>query len=262
MRRFLTLILVFVCAFGLLINEAQAKRFGGGRSFGMQRSMNSFSRSSYVPPQAAAMSATRSTGNKWLGPLAGLAMGGLLASLFMGHGIGTGILSWLAIAGVVLLLMNVLRSRKQMYATQQPGQYNTYQQHAHDYSQASTSNVYPIGFDTNAFLRDAKSQFIRLQAAYDQKNLQDIRQFTAPVVFAEIQLQLQERGDQENITDVISLDAELLDIVAHGQSQIASVRFTGLLREDNHPVNTVLNEIWHFEKSGASSQWVVSGVQQ
>ena len=142
--------------------------------------------------------------------------------------------------------------------------YNQYAHtaHAQSYAQASTSNVYPIGFDAAMFLRDAKSHFIRLQAAYDQKNLSDIRQFTAPVVFAEIQLQFQERGEQENITDVISLDAELLDIVSHGQSQIASVRFTGLLREDNHPVDTVLNEIWHFEKTSTASPWAVSGIQQ
>ena len=110
MRRFLTLILVFVCAFGLLVNEAQAKRFGGGRSFGMQRPvMSNFSRST-VPPQAAM--APRSTANKWLGPLAGLAMGGLLASLFMGHGIGSGILA-VDCRGCDFHVDELIRGRKQ-----------------------------------------------------------------------------------------------------------------------------------------------------
>jgi predicted lipid-binding transport protein (Tim44 family) len=260
MQRFLALVLFFVCAFGLVMNEAQAKRFGGGRSFGMQRSASSFSRASASPQTPFTQ---RSTTNRWLGPLAGLAMGGILASLLMGNGIGSGILSWLAVAGVVYLLVSVMRNRKTMYA-QQSGQFNPFRQYANtnQYSSGGANNVYPIDFDAAAFLREAKAQFIRLQAAYDQKNLQDIRQFTAPVVFAEIQLQLQERGDEPNVTEIISLNAELLDVVSEGFSQVASVRFSGLLREDNQPVSTVLKEVWHFEKSRTGTQWMVSGVEQ
>src|SRR5258706_352468 len=78
-------------------------------------------------------------------------------------------------------------------------------------------NNWPVGFDATQFLRDAKLQFIRLQAAYDQKNLNDIREFTTPEVFAEIRLQFDERGIAENKTDVVSLEADLLDV--ENQSQ-------------------------------------------
>ena len=259
MRRFLTLFLLFVCTFAFVMSEAEAKRFGGGRGFGMQRSASSFSRS--FAPQAPIAPIAQRARNSWVGPLAGLAVGGILASLLMGHGIGSGILSWLLIGGVIFMLISFVRSRKQMFATQANQFQHRYANASHFTGGAATSTP-PINFDEINFLREAKAQFIRLQAAYDQKNLQDIRQFTAPVVFAEIQLQLQERGDAENITEVVTLDAELLDAVVEDNSQIASIRFSGLVREDNQPVTTILNEIWHFQKLSSTTPWLVTGIQQ
>jgi predicted lipid-binding transport protein (Tim44 family) len=52
----------------------------------------------------------------------------------------------------------------------------------------------PAGFDTEAFLRHAKASFIRMQAAWDRSDVNDLREFTTPEVFAELQLQIQERG--------------------------------------------------------------------
>ncbi len=82
MKKFLALFLVTVFSFGLVIGEASAKRFGGSKSFGKQR--ESVSQQAAPKAPAAAPAAAPAGGNKWLGPLAGLAAGGLLASLFMG----------------------------------------------------------------------------------------------------------------------------------------------------------------------------------
>ena len=119
-------------------------------------------------------------------------------------------------------------------------------------------------------MREAKLQFIRLQAAYDQKNLDDIRDFTTPEDFAEIKLQFEERGIAENKTDVVSLEADLLDVENQTQSisdtemqtMIASVRFNGMIQEDRHLTASAVNEIWHFKKDIGSLRWVVAGVQQ
>lgn len=94
-----------------------------------------------------------------------------------------------------------------------------------------------------------------------QKNLQDLSEFTAPEVFAEIKMQLEERGNASNKTEVITLDAKLLDVSKQSNSLIASVHFTGSIKEDDEPISQ-LDEIWHFRQFPNSTQWVVGGIQQ
>lgn len=283
LRNFLSVLLVLFVTFGILMNDAEARRFGGGRSFGVSRPTSSFSRPSPGVGQNAAQSQrygqTASPMSRWMGPLAGLAVGGLLASLFMSNGIGSGILSWLLVGGLLLVLVTLFRNKMQPKPQYRQDQANNFAQEAaaqfmnnssNSRSYSAAVNNYPIGFDAQTFLRDAKVQFIRMQAAYDQKNLNDIREFTSPEVFADIQLQLQERGSAENHTNVISLEAELLDADTESQmvagtemqAMIASVRFKGMIQEDRNLPAAPVNEIWHFRKEVASLRWIVAGVQQ
>jgi predicted lipid-binding transport protein (Tim44 family) len=90
----------------------------------------------------------------------------------------------------------------------------------------------PADFDVEGFLRQAKLNFVRLQAANDRGDMDDIREFTAPELFAEIRMQFQERGGKVQETDVMQLDAELLEVVTEDKRHIASVHFSGQLRED------------------------------
>jgi len=293
LRNILSILFISLITFGIFIQDADAKRFGGGRSFGVSRSASSFSRPTsglgQNYSQSQRLNQAASPMSRWLGPLAGLAVGGLLASLFMGHGIGSGILSWLLVGGLLLVLITLFRNRMQpkSYYRQENYKQDHYRSDSNrnhfareeaptnftnnnSPSYSAAVNNYPLGFDADAFLRDAKLQFIRLQAAYDQKNLQDIREFTSPEVFAEIQLQLQEQGIVENKTDVISLQAELLDAANESQiisgtemqAMIASVRFNGLIQENRDQPAASVNEVWHFKKEVASLRWMVTGVQQ
>lgn len=254
------LIILFTYSLGIM--DAYAKRFGGGRSFGVSRNVNNFSsnKASHVQQPGAKPGASM---NKWMGPLAGLALGGLLATLFMGHGFGAGILSWLLIGGVIFLIWGFIRSRLQPRAQMQNAHY---QAQPHPFTSQSTntqtSSHLPVDFDEAAFLRQAKATFIRLQAAYDNKNLTDIREFTSPEVFAETQLQIQERGNEINQTDVIKINAELLDLNTESQTTIASVAFSGLIREEQHAEPIDIREIWHFHKNLFSQNWIVAGIQQ
>jgi len=70
----------------------------------------------------------------------------------------------------------------------------------------------PADFDVAGFVRSGKSYFIRLQAAWDRADINDIREFTTPEMFGELRLQLQERGSAQNNTDVVKIDGELLGI--------------------------------------------------
>jgi len=284
LRSFFSLLLVCLVTMGLFLHDAEAKRFGGGRSIGTQRSTShsATSQASSFAQNKLGMNQPGSTMSKWLGPLAGLAAGGLLASLFMGHGIGSGIISWLLVGGLLLLVFSFIRNRMQPAAQSSHQDHNYRNSFAQDaaaqfmrnssQAQAAPTPVssYPIGFDANAFIRDAKVQFIRLQAAYDQKNLNDLREFTTPEVYAEIQMQFQERGNEENKTDVVTLNADLLDVATEPQmvgntemqTMVASVRFSGSIQESRNEPATPLNEIWHFKKEVANQRWLVAGIQQ
>lgn len=119
----------------------------------------------------------------------------------------------------------------------------------------------PAGFDTEAFLRNAKVYFVRLQAAWDEGNLADIREFTTPEMFAEVKIDLDGRGAGENQTDVVRLDAELLAVEDRGGEHFASVRFHGMIRETQGAAAEPFDEVWNLSKSG-SQGWLLAGIQQ
>lgn len=121
----------------------------------------------------------------------------------------------------------------------------------------------PADFDTAGFLRHSKTYFIRLQAAWDRADVNDLREFTTPEMYAEMKQQLLERGASANHTDVVSLDAELLGIETAGGEYLASVKFTGMIREaDNAPAEP-FTEVWNLSKPVAGNAgWVLAGIQQ
>lgn len=121
----------------------------------------------------------------------------------------------------------------------------------------------PGDFDAVSFLRVAKSNFIRLQAAWDKGDTADIREFTTPEVFAEMKMQINERGAQKDYTDVVSIDAELLGIETSETEYMASVKFTGMIKPAPDALAEPFNEVWNLTKpvSGASG-WLLAGIQQ
>ncbi|VVE59988.1 membrane protein [Pandoraea pnomenusa] len=121
----------------------------------------------------------------------------------------------------------------------------------------------PAGFDTEGFLRSAKVYFNRLQAAWDKGDQADINEFTTPQMFAEIKMDLEERGKANNRTDVVQLDAELLGIEQTATEYMASVRFSGLIREAEGAPAEPFNEVWNLTKPvTGSGGWVLAGIQQ
>jgi len=121
----------------------------------------------------------------------------------------------------------------------------------------------PADFDVAGFVRNAKVHFIRLQAASDEKNLADIREFTTPEVFAEIKMQLDEEKGAINKTDVVNLDAILLGIETGPTEYLASVRFSGSMRENNQAEATPFEEVWNLSKPvEGRGGWLLAGIQQ
>ncbi|MEW5768876.1 MAG: TIM44-like domain-containing protein [Pseudomonadota bacterium] len=275
----LSLFAVFL-AFALPVHDADAKRFGGGKSSGFQREGISQrqaapQRNPDTPAQAAG--AAQPGKRSWLGPVAGIAAGLGLAALASHLGLGEEFANILLIAllamGGLFLFKWLTRGRQQaapQYGMQYAGAGNApVQAPAAPVAggmapapQAAAAEL-PAGFDAAAFTRQAKLNFLRLQAAYDAGNLDDIREFTSPEMFAEVKLQLEERGGAEQRTDVLNLEAEVLEAVEEGKRYVVSVRFHGLIREEQDAPAAPFSEIWHLTRPAEGQQgWVVAGIQQ
>jgi predicted lipid-binding transport protein (Tim44 family) len=280
MKRFAVALTLLLTSLSLISTSAEAKRLGGGLNLGKQRTMSAPQKQAAPAPTQATPAQAAGTpakqGNKWIGPLAGIAAGLGLAALFSHFGIGEGmgtLLMILLLAGGAFLLFTMLR-KKQQPAMQYAGASTNYDvppQSAPVTTHVSADTVpqraanIPADFPVESFLRSAKMSFIRLQAANDRKDLNDIREYTTPEMFAEISMQLQERGDAPQQTDVGFVNGELLEVVTENDIAIAiaSVRLSGQLRENNAaPEN--FEEVWHVQKDlkDDDSVWLLAGIQQ
>lgn len=279
MKRFMMLLTIILTTLSLFAATAEARRFGGGGSFGKQRSVapQQAQRAPSATP-AATPAPAAPAGNKWLGPLAGLAIGAGLGAMFAGGmgGMGgaMGSILMAVLAGVaVMFVISMFRKKQPVQASQYAGEGAPYyepQQAQQPQSSGMIGNAVtaqagniPADFPVDSFLRSAKTSFIRLQAANDRKDLNDIREYTTPEMFAEISMQLQERDNTPQKTDVIAINAQLLEVANEGDWAIASTRFTGQLSENNGTPENV-DEIWHVQKNLRDDKavWLLSGIQQ
>ena len=282
-----------MCA-GLAPIDAQAKRMGGGTSSGMQRSVPARTPPPATPAQPAQAAPTSPTmagaapaaaapKRSWMGPIAGLAAGLGLAALMSHLGMGAEfgniiMMVLLAVAAVFLIRMLMRRFGPQPQTANTNGlQFAggtppaasgsaaawTPPVAASAVPTAAAVSTLPAGFDAAGFERIAKMIFIRMQAANDSADLNDLRAFTTPEMFAAVKLELQERASAPQTTDVVRIDAEVLDVVSEEQRQIVSVRFHGLIREEKDGVAAPFDEIWHLVKpADGSREWAIAGIQQ
>jgi predicted lipid-binding transport protein (Tim44 family) len=120
----------------------------------------------------------------------------------------------------------------------------------------------PEGFDAEAFLEAAKRNFVLLQQAWDAADLQRLGDMMTDDMLANIQAQLAERGDQPNRTDVVTLQATLLGVEDLGGQFLASVEFSGMIREEVSAGASPFREIWNLTKArDGASGWLLAGVQ-
>ncbi len=121
----------------------------------------------------------------------------------------------------------------------------------------------PADFDVESFVRSAKVNFIRLQAANDSGNIDELREVTTPEMFAELKMDVMERAGATQETKVVSLDAQVLEVVEEAGRYIVSVRYTGLIQEDKGAAPEAFDEIWHLSKPRVGTGgWVLAGIQQ
>jgi len=275
--------------------DAEAKRLGGARSSGMQRSQTtqpattSPATNTAAPTQAAPVAGTAAAAaapaaaaakRSWMGPLAGLAAGLGLAALASHLGFGEAFGNILMIALLAMAAFAVIGfiMRKRMTSAMSPAAAGAGAGPAGGGPLLGTRigsalgaapaaslqpSAIPADFDTAAFARNAKSQFMALQAANDARDLERLRDYLSPEMFDEVRAELQSRGDAPQQTEVFGLEAQVLEVVTEADRYIVSVRFTGSVREQAGAVPDDLDEVWHLTKPRAGfGGWLVAGIQQ
>lgn len=304
MRKFFSVLIALV-GLSLVAIDADARRMGGGRNIGQQRQAISPNQAAPKAPaqqsQAApAQSQAAPTApppkpsgmSRWLGPLAGLALGAGLAALFFNNGLGGALLGILAAGALVMALVFLFRLLRGTRTVQQPLRYagatpyggrepaapapapvsapipagaapHSVAATTHSAAPAATPAGGPADFDAEPFLRHARMNFVNLQAAHDRKDLSAIRDFLTPDLYREIEADVRSLGDAPQKTDIVTLNAEVLDVVTENAMHVVSVRFSGLIREIEGAEAQPFSEVWHLEKpvSGRLG-WLVSGIQQ
>jgi predicted lipid-binding transport protein (Tim44 family) len=300
--RWLIVPLLALAVFLMAVDLAEARRMGGGKSFGSKSSYSS----GYTKPASPAKDTAGMERQATPGPnaapskggflkgglggmLGGLLMGGLIGSLFFGGGFGgIGIFELLLFAFAGYLLFRFIRSRKNAQASQaatagdryayagaQESRYSrTGDVHGWDALRSAptgqdrpasdTSPTMPAGVNEAEFLSGAKALYNRLQASWNRRDLQDIRAFTSPEVLAEIERQAAEDPTPDK-TDVLMLNARVLEVRRDGQQTVITVLYDALLREDqNASQPTQVREVWHIrrDESAPRPEWILEGIQQ
>lgn len=283
MRRFPAVFpLLFAAVLMLALpHAAEAKRLGFGGNMGKQYSVPK--RTTTTPPatatrpdvpnQTAAAAPRQSGASRWLGPLAGLAAGGLIASMLFGDGFeGFQVMDFLLIAALMfgaMMLFRAMRSRAALQPAGGPAFGGSYTERdvapAPASSPADGSGIdAPAWFNGESFLKGARVHFIRLQAAWDKGDMKDIATYTTPELFAELQAERLASGDETHYTEVAYLDAELLGVQRDGDNVVASIRFFGGIKEEQGGETQEFAELWHVVHAWDNSQgdWYVAGIQQ
>ncbi len=248
----------------------------------------------------AAGAAAKSGASRWLGPIAGIAAGlgiaALLSSMGLSGAFAEFLSSALLIAVVVFAVMFIirrLRGAAPRPATQgafggannapgEPQQQPMWRETLKPATPAAApiaavaaaepvaampkagddNNWFvPGDFDTPNFLKQAKDQFVRIQAVWDSGSTDRLRDYLTDDLITELKPQLTERGAAPNKTEVVLLNAELLGIETVSDGHLASVRFSGMLREAPGAEAFRFEEVWNLFKP-ANGGWLLAGIQQ
>lgn len=254
-------------------------------------------------PQSASAAAPKAPAaapsgmSRWMGPLAGIAAGLGLAALLSHFGLSEGFGSLLVLAlilfgGVYLVRLFLGRRAPVSAPLRYAGDAGDASRDAFAQAQPSSttptwhipSNLdleaapaatapaaatfginrhpLPAGFDAAGFAREAKRQYIEIQRAYDAADRNALADVMTATMAEQIGHELDTRGIHHP-TDIVKLDAEVLEVATEGDQHWASVRFTGLVKEDGDPVPHAIDEVWNLSKpvSGGSG-WLLAGISQ
>ncbi|MDH4574328.1 Tim44 domain-containing protein [Salinicola acroporae] len=272
MRHLLVMLMVGMLGFAAAVDHAEARRMGGGKSFG------SYSRSVQQPTptttrtNASAPPRQPSAGlSRFASPLAGMLAGGLLASLFFGGAFdGFRMMDFLLIALVAFIGFRLLAGRRR----HAPAGHRDEGQPHHDTSAQpapfmssgapgmNTGGIAsePEWFDRERFLAGAKEHFTTLQRAWDNNDLSRIQEYVTPELYNLLKTERMEQP-ANNRTEIVRLFAELGSVQEFKDEAEATVLFHGVLEENGE--ENEFNETWHLKRAlRDGAPWYVQGIEQ
>ncbi len=286
MKRLLIALSALFLTSVFVVDDAEARRLGSGKTSGAQRQglpdkpatpPAAQQAAPAAAPAAAAGAAARKPMSPWMGALAGLAAGLGLAWL-LGDQLGSIMMAVLLGLAAVVVVALIARAFMKPRAQAAPGglQYAAVGNEtvaapppsqsgggvAVPSFQSQFTPKVPADFNADAFLREAKKSFLALQAANDRGNLSGIRELVTDDMYQQLKQDVDERRGAQR-TDVMNLDASLLELVTESGMHWASIRFSGLIREEEGQAPQHFEEIWNLQKpETGGAGWMLAGIQQ
>lgn len=259
--------------------DAHAKRFGGGKSFGSapsHQTRQAPQQAQAAPSQAGKQAAAAPSGaSRWLGPLAGLAAGGLLASMFMGDGFeGIQFMDILIFGLIAFLLFRFLAARRRQQqpamAGHAPMQREMPQQPATSIFGGSAAPVAaapvinaPAWFNEQNFVAAAREHFLSLQQHWDANEMDKIAEFVTPQLLGFLKQERAEIGDAYQSTYIDDLQIQLDGVDDNAEKTTATLTFSGVAKTSRFDQGEPFSESWRMERvQGENQPWLVAGIRQ
>jgi predicted lipid-binding transport protein (Tim44 family) len=291
----MTLLMSAALAMTLVSTDVLAKRMANGGNMGMQRSAtpapSAPSANKNTPTQSNATSTTSNAAgaaakSSWMGPLMGFAAGGLLAAMLMGGGFdgigGMDILLLVLIAAAAFMFFRRRAANQQTAAAGHQGHYDSRQSYETSPTQSAApisigslvkdhtpvtpithqSIAAPSWFNAETFLPQAKTWYVKLQAAWDNNDRHLLAALTTPELFTQLSAQL-DVATEENHTQVEEIHAEIVEFSQEDGQTVLTLRYTGYVSETIGAFSHAIHEYWHLVRvGGETGEWKLAGIQQ
>lgn len=291
MQRFFSLFMAFCVALTLSF-DASAKRMGSGNSLGAAPSHQTrdvqgpqatpaspAATNPMASPRPAQQQPAASGASRWLGPLAGLAAGGLLAALFMGDGFeGFQFMDFLLLALIAfgLYYFLVLRKRQQQTQPAMAGHPSPLAQTREALQPVNPNSLMgslastvqapiqaPAWFNEQNFLAAAREHYTDLQRHWNVNNMDQIAEFVTPQMLALLKQERERLGPAHQTTQIENLHIQLDGVDDLADKTVATLTFSGLSKESMFDQGERFSESWRMERQqGVNQPWLLAGIRQ
>lgn len=275
MQKFLSLTLALFIGLSFSF-DAEARRFGGGKSFGKAPMHRSAPQRQQQQPkqqqQAGKTNAAAGSKMGWLGPLAGLAAGGLLASMFFGDGFeGLQIFDMLIFGLLAFLIFRFIAARKQPQLQSAGAGAMPRQMHDNIFAGNQTTAqlepaqvlTTPAWFNQERFLNQAQEHFMQLQQLWDANDFAQIADYLTPEMLSYLQQERASLGDGYQATYIDNLQVQLEGIDEQAEQTVATLTFHGTAKTSRFDQGEQFSESWRMERANGDNQpWLIAGIRQ
>lgn len=270
MQRFFALALALCLGLTLGL-DAHAKRLGAGKSFGSAPShqsspMQKQSAASLAGNSAAAAAAKPAASgmSRWLGPLAGIAAGGLLASLLFGEGFqGLQLMDMLIFAGLAFVLFKLIASRRVAHQPAVAGGAPLPRSMPSAAPLAGSARSLPAWFDQERFMAQGREHFLALQQHWDANEMDKIAEFFTPQMTEFLRSERANLGDGYQSTYIDNLEVEFNGLDEQADKAVATLTFNGVAKSSRFDQGEAFSESWRLERvHGENQPWLVAGIRQ